>query len=83
MFLGNTQATDSHGHNHGVNEVGATMHWGPDASHNRFSLTHGKAYVQVDQSFLVICFCFSICYLLSAVSFSLFFFPLFEFDCTL
>ncbi|XP_060553343.1 beta-1,3-glucan-binding protein-like [Ruditapes philippinarum] len=40
---GNTQATDSHGHNHGVNEVGATMHWGPDASHNRFSLTHGKA----------------------------------------
>jgi len=38
---GNSQAIDGSGHNHGANEVGATMHWGPDAGQNRYSLTHG------------------------------------------
>ncbi|KAL4234516.1 hypothetical protein ACF0H5_006159 [Mactra antiquata] len=38
---GNTVAKDGSGHNHGVNEVGATMHWGPDAGHNKYYLTHG------------------------------------------
>jgi hypothetical protein len=40
-FEGNTVANG----NHGVTEVGATMHWGPDAGHNKYSLTHGVLYV--------------------------------------
>ena len=41
FFKGNTQAIDGNNVNHGVNEVGATMHWGPDAGQNKFYLTHG------------------------------------------
>ncbi|XP_060553352.1 beta-1,3-glucan-binding protein-like [Ruditapes philippinarum] len=51
---GNSQATDGSGHNHGVNEVGATMHWGPDAGQNRFTLTHGD--IQGDWSHAIHCY---------------------------
>ncbi|KAL4233975.1 hypothetical protein ACF0H5_005630 [Mactra antiquata] len=38
---GNIVANDPGGKNHGRNEVGSTMHWGPDAGQNRFMMTHG------------------------------------------
>ncbi|XP_060563567.1 beta-1,3-glucan-binding protein-like [Ruditapes philippinarum] len=41
---GNTQAIDGNNVNHGVGEVGATMHWGPDAGQNKFYLTHGDVH---------------------------------------
>ncbi|KAL3858963.1 hypothetical protein ACJMK2_009208 [Sinanodonta woodiana] len=39
---GNSVASDPSGHNHGVNEVSSTLHWGPSANENRFSRTHGE-----------------------------------------
>ena len=32
------------GNDHGINEVGATMHWGPDGDNNKYYLTHGERY---------------------------------------
>ena len=43
-LIGNTRAVDPNGHNHGVNQVGATLHWGPDAGQNRWSMTHGDRF---------------------------------------
>lgn len=42
---GNAFARDSAGHDHGVNQVGSTLHWGPDAGQNKFYLTHGDRLV--------------------------------------
>ena len=44
-FEGNLRAVDGSGHNHGVNQVSSTLHWGPSAGQNRFSMTHGDKYV--------------------------------------
>lgn len=41
---GNSKAM-SWGHNHGCNEVGATLHWGPSPSQNKFMMTHGTRNV--------------------------------------
>ncbi|XP_052817726.1 beta-1,3-glucan-binding protein-like [Mya arenaria] len=38
---GNSFARDGAGHDHGRNQIGSTMHWGPDAGQNKFYLTHG------------------------------------------
>ena len=32
------------GNDHGINEVGATMHWGPDGDNNKYYLTRGERY---------------------------------------
>ena len=40
MILGNLEAKDN-GYNHGLNEIGSTLHWGPDAAQNRWPMTHG------------------------------------------
>ncbi|WAR07073.1 BGBP-like protein [Mya arenaria] len=39
---GNSVARAPDGNDHGRNEVGSTMHWGPDAGQNKFYLTHGE-----------------------------------------
>ena len=36
---GNLRA-EEHGSNHGVSYVASTLHWGPDAAHNAYYLTH-------------------------------------------
>jgi hypothetical protein len=40
---GNPTASDGHV-NHGNHEVSSTLHWGPDAGQNRFSMTHGEKH---------------------------------------
>jgi len=40
-LLGNTKAQSEDGSDHGVNQIGSTLHWGPDAGQNKFYLTHG------------------------------------------
>ncbi|XP_052237086.1 beta-1,3-glucan-binding protein-like [Dreissena polymorpha] len=37
---GNSFARDPSGNDHGRNEIGATLHWGPSPSQNRWELTH-------------------------------------------
>ncbi|XP_052818189.1 beta-1,3-glucan-binding protein-like [Mya arenaria] len=39
---GNSEAKDTDGNDHGRNEIGSTLHWGPDAGQNKFYLTHGE-----------------------------------------
>ncbi|KAH3775029.1 beta-1,3-glucan-binding protein-like [Dreissena polymorpha] len=39
---GNSVARAPDGNDHGRNEIGSTLHWGPDAGQNKFYLTHGE-----------------------------------------
>lgn len=39
MLTGNLKAVE-HGSDHGVSYVASTLHWGPDAAHNAYYLTH-------------------------------------------
>lgn len=39
MLTGNLRAVE-HGSDHGVSYVASTLHWGPDAAHNAYYLTH-------------------------------------------
>lgn len=41
-LTGNTVARAEDGNDHGVNEIGSTLHWGPDTDNNRYSMTHGE-----------------------------------------
>ncbi|WAR12517.1 BGBP-like protein [Mya arenaria] len=41
VTFGEVFARDGAGHDHGRNQIGSTMHWGPDAGQNKFYLTHG------------------------------------------
>lgn len=42
-LTGNLRAVE-HGSDHGVSYVASTLHWGPDASHNAYYLTHKGKY---------------------------------------
>lgn len=42
---GNSRAWDG-GRNHGCDEVGATLHWGPSPDQNKWSMTHGTRNIE-------------------------------------